>query len=98
MASPTKDRPSSSTSAAVEAVLFFEQHLDSLALRCGHVLAHVVGPDGQLPVAAVEEHCQLDRARTAVFEERVERRPHGPAVVDDVVDQNYRQPVDFRHL
>ena len=51
--------------------------------------AHVVGPDGQLAPAAVDQHGQLDRARPAVVHQRVERGPHGAAGEQDVVHQHH---------
>src|SRR5437660_484275 len=99
---PTNARPSSSTRAAwvgagsgmdddrqVAAVRLLEQHLDPLRLGRGHVLADVVGPDGQLAMAAVDQHRELDRARPAELHQRVHRRAHGAAVPDHVVDQDH---------
>src|ERR687888_2554678 len=104
IASPTNERPSSRTSAAnglslkdhrlVEPVLLLQEDLNALALRSGHVLAHVVGPDRELAMAAVGQHRELDRARASVLEQRVERRAHRPSVVYDVVHQHHRQTVD----
>src|SRR3981081_3230182 len=75
---PTTPRPSSSTRAAclfdeplaladnyhrlVDPLLFFDQDLDPLGVGGGHVLAYVVGPDGQLTMTAVDQHSELDRA------------------------------------
>src|SRR6266567_6602012 len=67
-ARPRKERPSSRTRAAsgapgsalkyhrrVEPFDLLQADLDPLALRGGHVLAHVVGPDRELPVPAVDQ-------------------------------------------
>src|SRR5947209_12398137 len=90
---PTKARPSSSTSAAwvgltgndhrlVDPVLVRDEHLDALAVRRRHVLAHVVGTDRHLPMAAVQQDRQLDRSRATEVHEGIHRRPRRPAVVD----------------
>src|SRR5579864_2751375 len=108
-AAPTKARPSSSTSAAnflsagndhrlVHAVLFLDEDLDALRVGGGHVLADVVGPDGQLPVSAIDQDRELDRAGAAEVHQRIHRRASSPAVVDDVVDQDDDPAVDRRHV
>src|SRR5438445_11659774 len=88
---PTNARPSSRTRAAtdllagnddrlVHAVLFGDQDLDALGVGRRHVLAHVVRPDGQLPVAAVDQHGKLDGPPPAKLHQRVHpgaRRPAG---------------------
>ena len=56
----------------------------------GQVLAHVVGADRQLAVAAVGQHGQLHAPRAAVVEQRVDRRAHGAAGVEHVVHQDDR--------
>ncbi len=43
---------------------------DKLAVRGGDVLADVVGADGQLSVASVDQHRELYRARAAAAEHR----------------------------
>ena len=60
------------------------------------VLADEIGADRQLPVAAVHECAQLHGGGTAEGDERVERGPHGPAGVDDVVGQHDDPVVDHR--
>src|SRR5712691_12430389 len=98
-AAPTKARPSSRTSVAwlflsgnyhrlVDAVLLLHQHLDALGVRGRHVLADVVGADGKLAVAAVDEHGELDRAGPPEIHHRVHRRAGGATKVDDVVDED----------
>ena len=57
---------------AVAPVLLREQHLHDLVPRGGEGLAHVVGADGQLAMAAVHQHRQLDA--------------RGPAEVDQLVE------------
>src|ERR1700694_4180789 len=107
-AAPTKARPSSSTSAAwrsldgnyhrlVDAVFLCNQYLDSLRVRCGDVLADVIGTDLQLAVAAVYEHGQLDRPRAPEVHERMHRGPRSPPVVDDVVHEHDHLAIDVRH-
>src|SRR5467141_216091 len=90
---PTKARPSSRTRAAysfsagndhrlVDPVFFLDQDFDSLRIGCWHVLADVVGPDGQLAMSPVDEHCELDRAGPAEIHHRIHRRARGAAAVD----------------
>ena len=64
---------------------------DHLGARGGHVLAHVVGADGQLAVAAIDQHRQPDRGRPALVDQRVHRRAHGAAGVEHVVDDDHRR-------
>ena len=52
------------------------------------VLADVVGADRQLPVAAVDEHRELDRSGPAELEQRVERGARGAAGEEHVVDEH----------
>src|SRR5262245_56981709 len=44
----------------VLSVVLPESYRDALAPGCGQVLADVVGPDGQLAVAAIDQDRQLD--------------------------------------
>ena len=46
------------------------------------------GLDGQLAMAAVDQHQQLHARRAAVIEQRVERRADGAAGVEHVVHQD----------
>src|SRR6476660_3392008 len=107
---PTNARPSSSTRAAclfmepfelvdnnhrlVDSVLFFDQHLDALVVSGGNVLADVVGPDGQLAVAAIDQHRELDGAGPSEVHQCVHRCARGAPMVDDVVDENDDLAVD----
>src|SRR5438270_7084680 len=106
---PTKERPSSSTRAAydfsagndhrlVDAVLFGHQHLDALALGGGHVLAHVVRPDGELAVAAVDQDRKLDGPRAAEVHQGIHGRAGGAAVVDHVVDEHHHLAANLGHV
>src|ERR1700682_1556822 len=70
----------------VNSVVLRHQHLDPLRVRGRHVLAYVVGPDGQLAMPAVDEHRQLDGPRPAEVHQGIHRRSGGPAVMDHVVD------------
>ena len=60
--------------------------------RVGQVLAHVVGADGQLAVAAVDHDGELDGAGPAEVVERVEGGPDGAPGEEDVVDQHDHPP------
>ena len=53
-----------------------------------HHAADVAGLDGQLAVAAVDEHQQLHARRAAVVEQRVQRGAHGAAGVEHVVHED----------
>ena len=70
----------------VDAVELLDADVDALRPRGREVLADVVGADRQLAVAAVGEHGELDARGPAVVEERLDRRAHGAAGVEDVVD------------
>ena len=78
----------------VDAVGLLEPHVDALLARGRQVLADVVGADRQLAVAAVGEHGELDALGAPVVEERVDRRPHGAAGEQHVVDEHDRAPVE----
>ena len=58
------------------------------------VLADVVGADRQLPVPAVDQHGQTDRAGSAELGQRVERGADRPAVEQHVVDEDDDLVVD----
>ena len=72
----------------VDPVALLEADVDPLLARRRQVLADVVGADRQLAVAAVAEHRELDPARAAVVEERLDRGPHRAAGEEDVVDED----------
>src|SRR5438270_5934935 len=107
---PEKTRPSSRTSAAnafralakdhrlVNAFDLVQQHGDLLGFGGGRILAYVVRPDRELAVAPVDQHRELDRTRPSQLDERVQRGPRRPAMVDDVVNQHHRLAVDVRHV
>jgi len=69
--------------------------VDSVTARGRQVLAHVVGSNRQLTVAAVGEHRQLHPIRTSVLDERVDRSADGAAGVEDVVDEDHRAPLEL---
>ena len=71
-----------------------EPHLDALLERGRQVLADVVGLDRQLAVAAIDQHDQLDGARPAEVDERVERGADRAPGVEHVVDQQDATVVD----
>src|SRR3972149_1149184 len=72
----------------VSAVHFCEPHLDLLVAGGGHVLADVVGPDGELAVPTVDQHDKLDGLRAAQVHEGIERRADAPTGVEDVVHED----------
>ena len=63
--------------------------VDHLVPAGGQVLAHVVGPDGQLAVAPVDHHRQLDHLGPSVLAQGVEGGPDGPPGEQHVVDQHH---------
>src|ERR1700682_2694694 len=82
----------------VHSVVFGDEDLDPLRVRGGHVLAHVVRPDGKLAMPPVDEHRQLNGPRPAEVHQGVHRRARRAAVMDHVVDEHDHLPVDGRHL
>ena len=76
----------------VDAVDLGQADGDLLLMARGHVLAHEVGPDGQLAVTAIDQHGQPDGPRATVVEERVDGRPDGPSGEEHVVDQHDGAP------
>ena len=70
------------------------QHLDGLVARGDERAADVVGPDGQLAVAAVDEHGQLDARGSAEVDQLVERGADRAAGEEDVVDEHHGAAVD----
>ena len=50
----------------------------------------MVGTDGQLAVAAVDEHRQPNRFRAPDLDQRIERRAHRSPCVQDVIDDDER--------
>ena len=75
----------------VGSVDLLELHLNPLAACGWKVLAHVVRPDRQLAVAAVDKDCELDTCGPAVLEERLDRGADRAAGVEDVVDEHARR-------
>src|SRR6185312_191295 len=73
---------------AVDFVHLDELHLDALAAGGRKVLADVVGPDGELAVAAIDEAGELHPRRPAVLEEGLDRCADRPPGVEDVVDEH----------
>ena len=63
--------------------------VDHLLAAGGQVLAHEVGADGQLAVAAVDHDGQLDGPGPAEVVQRVEGGPDGPPGEEHVVDQHH---------
>src|SRR5688500_17453929 len=57
----------------VSAVDFLQAHAHALVARCRQVLADVIGLDGQLAMAAVDQHDALNRRGTAEDDQRVDR-------------------------
>ena len=70
------------------AVNLLQLDLDNLAVGGLHVPADETGLDGQLAMAAVDEHQQLYPPRPAMVKERVQRCPYGSAGVENIVDEN----------
>src|SRR5215218_9122344 len=79
---------------AVDLVDLHELHLDALTARRGQVLADVVGADGQLAVAAISEHGELDAFGAAEVEQGLDCGADRSAGVEDVVDEHDRPPFE----
>src|SRR6185295_7600019 len=77
----------------VDLVQLLDPDVDPLLRGGGQVLAHVVGADRQLAVAAVNEDRELHLLGTAVVEQGVDRRPHRTAGEQDVVDEYHGAPI-----
>src|SRR4030095_9285261 len=69
-------------------------HLNALRRRRGQLRAAVVGFDRQLAMAAIDEDHQLNGARAAELDERIERGPNRPAGVEHIVDEQNAFLVD----
>ncbi len=67
----------------------FGSDVDHLVATGGQVLAHVIGPDGQLAVAPVDHHGQLYGPGPAEVGEGVEGGPDGAPGEEHVVDQHH---------
>src|SRR5688500_14057809 len=72
----------------VLSVDLLEPHLHALVARGRQVLADIVRFDGQLAMTAIDQHHQLNRARPAEVDERVDRRANRPARIEHVVDED----------
>ena len=79
--------PLTSTTSSTSSVSS-SRTVDALRARRRQVLAHVVGADGQLPVAAVGEHRELHAGRPAVVEDRVDGRADRAAREQHVVHEH----------
>src|SRR5581483_4778587 len=79
---------------AVLPVYLGQQDMHHLALRGRQVLAHIVGPDRELAMAAVDQDRELDGPRAAEVVKGVERSADRSARVQHVVDQDDGLAVD----
>src|SRR4051812_15923959 len=70
------------------AVRVLEGDLDDLVLGRGDLLAHEIRLNGQLAMAAVDEHGELDRLGTAEVDQLVEGGAHRAAGVEHVVAEH----------
>ena len=73
----------------VAAIGLQQSDVDDLVRAGRQVLAHEVGPDGELAMPAVHHHRQADRPRPAVIGQRVQGGADGAPGVEDVVDQDH---------
>ena len=78
---------------AVDFVHLDELDLDALVAAGWQVLADVVGPDRQLPVAAVGEHGELHAVGPAVPEQRLDRGADRAAGVENIIDEDDGHPL-----
>src|SRR6185437_10573942 len=68
----------------VDPIGLLQAHVHPLLARRRQVFADVVGAEGKLTVAAVDEDGELDTVGAAVVEERVDRGPRRAAGEEDV--------------
>src|SRR3989304_9625261 len=71
----------------VDAVRFFEQHVDPAPLARVDILPDDVGANGQLPGAAIHQRRNQDPFRLSQPGDRFHRRPDGAPAKNDVIDQ-----------
>ncbi len=69
-------------------------HPDDLVGRRGQVLSHVVRTNGELSVAAVDQHGEPYGARPAQVENGIERRANRASGIEDVIDKHNDAPVN----
>src|ERR1700683_1623763 len=70
------------------AVNLLQLDLDDLAVGGLYMAAHEAGLDGQLAMAAIDQHQQLYAPRPAMIKERVQGGPYGTAGGENVGDEN----------
>src|ERR1700677_3053146 len=70
-------------------VYFAKLYFDDFAAAGWHMLTDIRGLDGQLAMAAVNQHSQLHTARAAVVEQRVKSGPDCPAGIKHVVADHH---------
>ena len=73
----------------VPAIHLFEADLDGLGERSGYILAHVVGADGELTVASVDENEELNGTGSPEIYQGIECGSDGASGKQDVVDEDY---------
>src|SRR5262245_12939111 len=73
---------------AVLSVVLAQTHGHALPSRGGQVLADVVGANGQLPVAAVDEHGELHHLGAAEVDHGVERGADRASGEEDIVHED----------
>ena len=71
---------------------FRQPHADAFGVGGGDILADEIRFDGQLAVAAVNEHRQLNAPGPAEIIQRVHRGPDGPPAEQHVIHQHHRLP------
>jgi hypothetical protein len=55
----------------------------------------MISVNGELAVTAIDQHRQLNGPRSTKITKGVQRRPHGPARVEHVVNQHHRAAIYF---
>src|ERR1700722_19599664 len=73
---------------SVEAIDLAQFDEYALTLWGGNVLAHVVGANRHLALAAIDEHRELNRFAPAEIGYRAECRTHGAAGIKHVIDED----------
>src|SRR5262249_27221146 len=71
-------------------VEFLQPYVDEFTESGRHILTNEIGFDGQLAVAAVDEHGKLNALGSAKIVQRIERRAGGSASEEHIIHEHER--------